>query len=230
MIEVLRDWRDVGSATKRIRRQNLPGHGLPEKNWDLCQLHRLVEPLARNAPIVDLGCGGLHGLRFLVALGFTRLTGIDLSITLRDRAVQARRLLRNGRLPFRLRRGDILRTPFADGSAEVLVALSVVEHGVDPDRFFAEAVRLLRPGGALFVSTDYWPETVETGPDLFGMPWTILDRAGLDAFVQAGLRAGLRLEREDRLPEVGDRVVVWGGREYTFVSIVFRAPIPAGGQ
>jgi SAM-dependent methyltransferase len=222
MIEVLQNWEEIGEATKELRRKKLPNHGLPEKNWDLTRLAAQIDPLPRDSLIIDLGCGGLHGLRFLSALGFTRLIGVDVSITLLDRAVQARRALRGRRVPFRLRRCSLLKTPFADGCADVVVALSVVEHGVDIPAFLAEASRLLRPGGALFVSTDYWPELVAKGPDLFGMPWTVLDRKQLNYLIDESARHRFRLEQSGPVPDVADRPVVWEGLEYTFVSVVFR--------
>jgi SAM-dependent methyltransferase len=222
MIEVLRDWSDVGRATQTLRRRALPEHGLPEKNWDLAQIARLLDGLGRDAHVVDLGCGGLHGLRFLAALGFARLTGIDLAITPYERAVQLRRLMRTGRLPFRLRRCSLTATGLPAGAADAAVALSVLEHGVDPEAFCAEASRILRPGAPLFVSADYWPEPVAPGPALFGLPWTILDRAAVASLIATAARHGLGLEREAAVPEARDRVVVWQGREYTFISIIFR--------
>jgi SAM-dependent methyltransferase len=222
MIEVLRDWEAVGRATMALRRMALPQHGLPEKNWDLERLHRVVDDLPREAHIVDLGCGGLHGLRFLSALGFRNLTGIDLTVTPYERAVQMRRLLRSGAMPFRLYRRSLTATGLPDASADAALALSVIEHGVDPDEFFSEAARILRPGAPLFVSTDYWPEPVTAGPDLFGLQWTILDRAAVDALVAAAARHRMHLLRDEAVPDAGDRVVVWEGREYTFISLVFR--------
>jgi SAM-dependent methyltransferase len=45
--------------------------------------------------------------------------------------------------------GEIL--PFADGSFDVVVSFQVLEHVADPVRCLAEAVRVLRPGGRLFM-------------------------------------------------------------------------------
>ena len=221
MIEVLRDWGDVGHATRALRRARLPGHGLPEKNWDLHCLQRMVETLPREAHVVDLGCGGLHALRFLAALGFTNLTGLDLTITPYERAVQARRFLKARRVPFRLRRSCMTKTGLPDATADAVVALSAIEHGVNPDAFFAEAARIMKPGARLFVTTDYWPDGAAAAPDLFGLPWTVFDRPAIGALLDAAGRHGLRLMRDGPVPDVGDRVVAWEGREYTFIKIVF---------
>ena len=44
-------------------------------------------------------------------------------------------------------RGDIRRLPFAEGSIDVLVCLSVLEHVAELDKAAAEMRRVLRPGG-----------------------------------------------------------------------------------
>jgi SAM-dependent methyltransferase len=43
--------------------------------------------------------------------------------------------------------------PLADGSVDVLLSLEVIEHLHDPDLLLDEARRVLRPGGALVLST-----------------------------------------------------------------------------
>jgi len=43
--------------------------------------------------------------------------------------------------------------PLADGAADLLLALEVVEHLENPRHFFREITRVLRPGGCGFVST-----------------------------------------------------------------------------
>lgn len=48
---------------------------------------------------------------------------------------------------------DGVGLPFADGSFDVVMLCEVIEHLVDTDRAVAEAHRLLRPGGALLVTT-----------------------------------------------------------------------------
>jgi SAM-dependent methyltransferase len=49
--------------------------------------------------------------------------------------------------------GDLHALPFRDGSFDVVVSMSVVEHLDAPERVFQEWARILRPGGALVVLT-----------------------------------------------------------------------------
>jgi ubiquinone/menaquinone biosynthesis C-methylase UbiE len=50
-----------------------------------------------------------------------------------------------------LRRADAKALPFADGSFGAVISNSIVHHIPEPGRVLAEMVRVLRPGGVLFV-------------------------------------------------------------------------------
>lgn len=52
----------------------------------------------------------------------------------------------------RMVRGDALRVPFADESLDFALLNHVYEHVPDPGRLFAEAYRVLRPGGCVYVA------------------------------------------------------------------------------
>lgn len=63
-------------------------------------------------------------------------------------------------------RGDALDLPFRDGSFDAVFALEVIEHVRDERRLLAEAVRVLRPGGRLIISTPsatvhIWPKRIQ---------------------------------------------------------------------
>lgn len=99
--------------------------------------------------LLDIGCGGGLMCEPLARLGFA-VTGIDADATAlgvaRDHAAAHR-----------------LAIDYRDATAEELaavgrrfdavLALEVVEHAADPALFVATAARLVRPGGALVLST-----------------------------------------------------------------------------
>ncbi len=117
------------------------------KAFHLALLERWFPGRIRGLRIVDLGCGG--GLLSVpLAQRGARVLGVDLSArSLACAALHAPA----GRCGFV--RADLTRTPFADATADLVLVSDVIEHVDDPAGALREAARLIRPGGALFVST-----------------------------------------------------------------------------
>lgn len=97
-----------------------------------------------GARVVDLGCGGGLMTAALRALG-ARPVGLDRS---RGSLASAREHVA---APFV--RADIAHTPLASGCADAVLLADVLEHVPQRSAVLAEAARLLRAGGACFVST-----------------------------------------------------------------------------
>lgn len=104
----------------------------------------LLPPHARR--ILDLGAGDAVVSAALAQSAHARL-GVSLDIgtppPLCDRPGPIS--LVTARLPGPL--------PFPDGAFDVVVALEVIEHLLDPDAFLDEIVRVLAPGGSVILST-----------------------------------------------------------------------------
>ncbi|HEV8716579.1 MAG TPA: class I SAM-dependent methyltransferase [Candidatus Binatia bacterium] len=227
MIKVLRDWREIGQACLYFAQEGLPRHTSCEKTWDLYNLCVLLRSLPRHSRLIDLGCGGLCCLRLAWAMGFSDLYGVDLKITWRERLSQLSRMWRGKTLrpPFALRRMDISRLKFSDATFDIAVSISTIEHGVDLPRFFGEASRVLKRDGLLFVTTDYWDERIPVDNSFraFGKPWSIFDREDVIGMLRIAADAGLSLIDPARVRlECGERCVGWGGKQYTFINLVFR--------
>lgn len=220
MISVLHNWTEIGEANIALCRHGLPRHGTPEKNWDLNLLRKTIGPVDRNAAVVDLGCGDGSTLKYLAALGFTNLLGLDLEISLRTRAASLARRIK-GRTSFRLRKRDIVNTRLKDQSVDFAVCISVIEHGVSLPAFFKEVARILRRGGSLFLTTDYWPSPIEVagGPVAFGLPWRIFTAEEVREALRLAGTFGLVPVVPAKDLEAQERCVVWGGREYTFLAM-----------
>ena len=128
--------------------------------WDprgrFAMLHWIAEARARHVPpaarggslLLDLACGGGLLAPHVAGKGH-RHVGLDLSPTALPLARS------HGVVPVL---GDVLRLPFADEVADVVVAGEVLEHVTDLPQAVAEACRVLRPGGTLVVDTiaDTW--------------------------------------------------------------------------
>jgi SAM-dependent methyltransferase len=103
--------------------------------------------------VVDLGCGVGASLCHLATLLPVTGTGVTLS-PVQARAATAR--IAAAGLSDRLTcvEGDFCDLPGSVRSAAVAYAVESFVHGPDPRRFFAEAARIVRPGGALVVCDD----------------------------------------------------------------------------
>jgi SAM-dependent methyltransferase len=226
MIKVLQNWQEIGEATLALQHKGLPAHQTAQKNWDHFQLYQAVVSRDRQARVLDLGCGEGYTLGFLHALGFRDLHGLDFRISLRLRLKQWRERwrARSPRPPYRLYRGDLTRTPFAGQSFEIAFSVSTLEHGVPVPAFLQEASRLLRPGGLLFVTTDYWEDKIPTEDSVraFGLPWKIFCRDEIGALIGLACAQGLSLVEDGPIPPCGDRTVYWQNADYTFLALLFR--------
>jgi SAM-dependent methyltransferase len=124
-------------------------------------LHRVaerstIEPagaVAGPPHVVDLGCGVGASLCYLARLLPITGTGVTLS-PIQVRA--ARERIESTGLSDRVTciEGDFGNLPTGMKAADVAYAIESFVHAPDPARFFAEAARLVRPGGALVICDD----------------------------------------------------------------------------
>lgn len=203
-------------ATRQMRALRLPRHPDGSKNWDtLCALSTTLTHVSPSERVLDAGAA-LYST-FLPSLrlyGYSHLVGTNLEF--------GRPIAFGG---VRLERGDIEATGFAAGSFGAVVCLSVIEHGVDVRAFLTEAARLVRPGGVVFVSTDYWADGVDTtGLTAYGTPVRIFDRADITALIASAGEVGLQLDGDLDL-DCRERAVHWNRFDlhYTYVALTFRS-------
>ena len=218
----------LGSWTLRtLRRYGLwtgVNVGHPIKSWDVLTTTRfLKEHVRTDDPILDLGAYTSEILPILHRLGYRSLTGIDLN----PRTVE---------MPFaadiRYTVGDFLHTPFGPESFAAVTAVSVIEHGFQPDALLGEISRLLRPGGLFVASFDYWSDKIDTSSiRLFNMDWRIFSKSEVHEFLGRAADFGL-VPLGEIQDGVGDKAVSWEGKQYTFAWLALRKRpgAPSGGQ
>lgn len=108
-----------------------------------------IRPL-RGGRILDMGCGnGSYTER--LADGFDQVTGVEVE---EARLEEFRRRIaeRPDVHRFDLRLQSAEDVDDADGSYDAVIAIETLEHVVDHERAAAEAFRLLRPGGAFYIT------------------------------------------------------------------------------
>jgi SAM-dependent methyltransferase len=226
LIKVLQDWSEVGDSVLSIQRLGLPLHQTAQKNWDHALLLNALASVSHDSAIIDLGCDEGFTLNFLKLAGYQNLYGLDLSISWRARATQLARMWRRRSLkpPYHLRRASITQTPFEAGRFAAAVSVSTIEHGVDKPAFLEEAARILKPGGLLFVTTDYWQERTPVPEDFraFGQTWEIACRDDIAQFLKSAAAVGLSPRAGCEIPPCSQRTVHWGDADYTFIAMLFR--------
>lgn len=213
---VLKTRAEADAAIDEVRSLGLVPYDSPHsKDWDsLAALSAILQTTGPAARILDAGTVfASRILPWLSAYGYRNLIGINLSFESTERV---------GNIAYQ--RGDLTRTGFDDACFDAVACLSVIEHGVDIPSYFGEMWRILKPGGRLVTSTDYWPDRIETSDvTAFGTRWRIFDRHAMPEVMEHAARCGFVLDGELQL-DAHDSTVAWNGREYTFIYFVLTKP------
>ncbi len=104
--------------------------------------------------VLDGGCGHGYGALLLARLGAAAVLALDRSAEAPRAASRNARAARDngGRAPD-FGAADLEQLPLRSASVDLVVALEVIEHLDHPERFLAEAARVLAPQGELILST-----------------------------------------------------------------------------
>jgi ubiquinone/menaquinone biosynthesis C-methylase UbiE len=133
-----------------------------------------VEPKAR---VLDCGVGNgsLSIALDRLMKGPIDFHAIDTSAEMLGRA---KSVMQHAGLNPHLQQADVMSLPYEDQSFDVVMAAHVLEHLPDPQRALAEMVRVLKPGGTVFLCV--------TRPSIFGAmiqllwrTWAITEQEGI---------------------------------------------------
>jgi len=214
----LKSKQEIQAANFLVESLGLPHHGDAQKDWDsLKTLYYLLTATDPSATVLDAG-GGLHSpvLNALSALGYSNLYAcdvVDVNFASEKFSAQINFSIQN-----------IERTDYPDQFFQAVTCLSVIEHGVNHRKFFAEMSRITKKDGLLLITADYWPDRVDcTGIFPYGPSnpeMKVYHASDVEELVQIGKEYGFELCSPLML-NADEKAVRWNDvdREYTFIFI-----------
>jgi GT2 family glycosyltransferase/ubiquinone/menaquinone biosynthesis C-methylase UbiE/glycosyltransferase involved in cell wall biosynthesis len=129
-------------------------------NIELEHLHRylLACQISNGKTVLDIASGEGYGSAML-AKHAAKVIGVDISP---DAVMHARQRYVSHNLQYMV--GSCSEIPLPDSSIDLIVSFETIEHHDQHDQMMAEIKRVLRPSGALLISSpDKYYYTVETG-------------------------------------------------------------------
>jgi ubiquinone/menaquinone biosynthesis C-methylase UbiE len=168
-----------------------------------------IDALRPGETVVDLGSGAGMDV-FLAARQVGprgHVIGIDMTDAMLDKAREnAKKVDLEDTVEFR--KGHIENLPIEDESVDAIISNCVVNLSPEKDRVYAEAYRVLKPGGRLMIS-----DIVLERP----LPQAVID--SIDAYLGCVGGASLRAEYLDTIAKAGFREVRID-REASFLSTI----------
>lgn len=163
MNQFLKTRDEIVESTQWLIRNGYMSHIISCKDWEL---RKIIESIY-TGPLLDMGADGSFVLHNAIKKGLAgEMAGVDLAPVVGiNKAAGATYY-----------QADLMDTGLPDESFRTITCQSVIEHQVDYARFAKESSRLLKIGGTLIVSFDYWsPKPDTTKMKLYSLDWNILD-------------------------------------------------------
>jgi len=145
-----------------------------EKGAQTIALYRpyaLADEMFVGKTVLDVGCGAAGKSLYYAALGAKRVVGLDVLERYREEAL-ALANAKGFQSVFSYVCADAADTGFESGSFDTVIMNDAVEHVADPGAVLRECLRLLAPGGRLYLNFPpyYHPYGAHLS-DAIALPW-----------------------------------------------------------
>jgi SAM-dependent methyltransferase len=233
----------VKEAERALHKLQLFRHHSQIKSWDTYKMIKMISSTNRESFVLDVGCYESPILPMLKRLGFINLYGCDLVLKSSDCNPNFTNNNNNNNSSFKYHEDyepiakmysdksyklsirDIEDTNYSDQMFDYVTSLSVIEHGVNIERYFREMSRIIKSNGYLLTSTDYWPDKLVNNKTVLSKrtPDNIFSREEIENLVEIADKNGLKLIEPIDF-EYKDKVVRWNsiGLDFTFIFFAMR--------
>ena len=135
---------------------------------------RTADEMFKDKQVLDMGCGAAGKSLYYCSLGAEKVTGVEIVGHYEAEAnALAKELGYEDKFEFVC--ASAFELPFPDGSFDTIIMNDFMEHVSDPRRTLREALRLIRPTGAIYINfPPYYHPTGAHLSDVINMPWVHL--------------------------------------------------------
>lgn len=222
-------------ANFEVKLRGLHGHHDEQKNWDTLRCLKSIERYfwrelrrgSKSVRVLDAGSGSKPWI-----LQWLTDRNRNLRLFACDRTPVAinRKVFRD--IDFTVQ--EMSSTSYKDAYFDAVTCISAIEHGVDTHTFLKEMARVLKVGGLLLISTDYWPTPLETQQlfpygEQYG-PMRVFTKNEITEMIHDAESCGFSLVGSvRRATRARRKVVLWKRMDvrYTFTFLSFRR-VPNG--
>ena len=198
---------------------------------------KIISGAKRESFVLDVGCYESPILPMLKRLGFFNLYGCDLvlksdsnseltdmsSLVYHEDYEPIAEMYNDKSYQLSIR--NLEDTNYSDQMFDYVTSLSVIEHGINIEKYFREMSRIIKNNGYLLTSTDYWPDKLVNYKNVLskGTPDNIFSRDEIENLVAIAEKSGLKLIEPIDF-EYKDKVVRWNsiGLDFTFIFFAMR--------